>query len=134
MKLRTESETLEFIGSISAPIGPDVYAGFGNDTENSLAQDPTCTESIIEEWVANSEQMALLDLLIDIAGAAQLMEPFGMLRTRFKGHWEHVITELIYTVCDARKERRNRVISQLAQSSESKNVLNELIIWWSERA
>ena len=53
---RTKKDVLEFIYSAAGPIGPWVFAGFGTEIEQRLADAPGSFDTILDEWVRLSDR------------------------------------------------------------------------------
>jgi len=134
---RSKIEILEYISDLSAPTGPEVFAGYGTKTQNEINDaiaNLRDSDILIRDWVENSDRTSLLHELIKIAKAEDLGDPFSGIKSRLLDSWEFHITDLIYQVCIPDFERLEEVIEDLRTNEVSENIAVELDKWLRDEA
>ncbi|MDY6898251.1 MAG: hypothetical protein SWZ49_09255 [Cyanobacteriota bacterium] len=102
MKKQSREKILEFLADLSAPVGPDVFAGFGSEFQrNRYKWQKEDREFEKEEeyiccWVEEQEIMHTLDILFDIARNPPGIEFYNGIAQRRQLDWDYFITLLIY--------------------------------------
>ncbi len=93
---------LEFLADLSAPIGAEVFAGFGSQFQQNRYQWQKEDTAIEEEekyiscWVEEQEVVHTLDILFDIARNPPGVELYDGIAQRRQLDWEYFLTLLIY--------------------------------------
>lgn len=102
MKKQSREKILEFLADLSAPVGPEVFAGFGSEFQrNRYKWQKEDREFEKEEeyiccWVEEQEIMHTLDILFDIARNPPGIEFYNGIAQRRQLDWDYFITLLIY--------------------------------------
>ena len=123
---------LNFIADMSAPIGPEVLAGFGTTTQNQILENPTDIDGILRQWLGEQDAPPLLETLLHIAVTVTLPEPYHTLRERFAEDWQYILTELLYMVIDGDRTRFDHTIQALGQQPCSQAIATDLTTWYTE--
>ncbi|MEL6163544.1 MAG: hypothetical protein AAFR37_07210 [Cyanobacteria bacterium J06628_3] len=102
MKKQSREQILEFLADLSAPVGPEVFAGFGSEFQrNRYEWEKQSGEFEKEEeyiccWVEEQEVEHTLDILFDIARNPPGIEFENGIAQRRKLDWEYFLILLIY--------------------------------------
>jgi hypothetical protein len=101
MKKQSRELILEFLADLSAPIGAEVFAGFGSEfqrkryewqKENRVEKE----EEYICCWVDEQEVVHTLDILFDIARNPPGIELYNGIAQRRQLEWEYFLIFIIY--------------------------------------
>lgn len=102
MKKQSREQILKFLADLSAPVGPEVFAGFGSEVQRNRYewQKQDCEfekeEEYICYWVEEQEFVHTLDILFDIARNPPGIEFSNGIAQRRKQDWEYFLILLIY--------------------------------------
>ncbi|WP_284380942.1 hypothetical protein [Litoribrevibacter albus] len=132
MKDIDKTTVLDFIADLTAPIGPEVFAGFGSKTQKELAKDPLCFDALIKDWLSNMDLDALAPLLIEIACGDSLPERCANLRMRFQKDWVLVLTSIIFEAYSSDESAFEVILHKLDDSLEGEDIAAELRLWRDE--
>jgi len=102
MKKQSREKILEFLADLSAPVGPEVFAGFGSKLQKNRYewQKQNCEFEKEEQhiccWVDEQDVVHTLDILFDIARNPSGIEFSNGISQRRKLDWEYFLILLIY--------------------------------------
>lgn len=106
MKKQSREKILEFLADLSAPVGPEVFAGFGSELQRNRYEwqkqsgefegEIEKEEEYICCWVEEQEIVHTLDILFDIARNPPGIEFYNGIAQRRKLDWDYFLTLLIY--------------------------------------
>lgn len=98
----TRDQLMELIAEFSAPIGPDVFAGFGSELQNSLAewsedggQYIEKTDAYLMEWAEKADFEETLSAIVDILKNPPGREFHNNFCVRLKDDWEYGLSVFI---------------------------------------
>jgi len=91
-----KEQLIELIADFAAPLGPEVFAGFGSGLQNRRIDWSNNTEEILEnddaflrEWAEKADFEETLSALVDILKEPPGSEFHNNLRERLKDDWEY---------------------------------------------
>lgn len=102
MKKQSREKILEFLADLSAPVDPEVFAGFGSEFQKIRYewQKQQCEfekeEEYIRCWVEEQEVEHTLDILFDIASNPPGIEFENGIVQRRQLDWEYFLSFIIY--------------------------------------
>ena len=102
MKKQSREQILKFLADLSAPVDPEVFAGFGSQLQQKRYQWQKEDREIEEEekyiccWVEEQEVVHTLDILFDIARNPPGVELYNGIAQRRQLDWDYFLTLLIY--------------------------------------
>ncbi len=132
---RSKIEILDYLSDLSAPIGPEVFAGFGSKTQNDIHQAGeyiTEQDALIRTWIEESDRSLLLQSLMDISKTIELENPYAYISAKFSENWDFHVTDLIYQACVPDLKRLEEVVDELASDTQSKAIARKLDKWLIE--
>lgn len=98
----TRDLLMELIAEFSAPIGPDVFAGFGSELQNSLAgwsedvgQFMEKTDAYMMEWADRVDFEETLSAIVDILKNPPGREFHNNFCERLKDDWEYGLSAFV---------------------------------------
>ncbi|BAY81454.1 hypothetical protein NIES267_09300 [Calothrix parasitica NIES-267] len=125
MKQQSREKILEFLADLSAPVDPEVFAGFGSKLQRNRYewQKQECEFEKEEEyiccWVEEQEVMHTLDILFDIARNPPGIEFCNGIYQRRKSDWEYFLILLIYLLG---KKDKVTLLNQIEDNNQDKKL------------
>jgi hypothetical protein len=102
MKKQSKEQILEFLAELAAPLGPEVFAGFGSEFQNNRYEWEKENQEIEKEeeyiycWVKEQEIIHTLDILFDIARNPPGADLYNGIAQRRQVEWEYYLVFVIY--------------------------------------
>lgn len=130
--LRSTLDILEFISTVSSPIGPEVFAGYGNAIQAKLVNSPFEIEEVMKGWIIESNMKELLEELFHIFKDFTLPAPYLIEWKTYRQEWEYTILFILYTLVRQDIFILEDVLKQLKEFEMTKGIVDELLIWLQE--